>query len=224
MSFPIHVKDPGNQKKDLAAGIETVSTTSLEELFKGKTGIYYLILKIDNLTDLEGVSWTTDAVDRVVFGPYTIDNTVPEFNDSRVVSTVDAYHALKPKLVLNVSDYLAEENQLRMCITYDDATPCPTDLKSIKKTGTGSRYIQYEPNKNKILDEIQNTFEVSNHVHSIHITVADAAGNYIQKIFPYEVAYTITYDKNTGTGTMGKSYCDKNVDCALKNNSFSKTG
>ena len=219
--LPITVPGGNEQRKTLETGNPVEATYKMTTPENG-TGVYYLVIKTERLDDLNGDYWSTNrSTDKIVLGPFTVDNTKPQFNDSTVVSTETGYHSLTPKLKLNVTDFLAPTTQLKMCITYDNQTACPTSVSEIKKT-TGSKYEAY--NANKVLNKIQDAYISNNHVHVIHITVADPAGNYSQQTFNYEVGYQITYNANGASGTMSPTYCDKNATCTFQANGFNKTG
>ena len=212
------------QTDKILAG-ETIEVTSQQiHTPTGLTGRYYLVLRIDRLQDIDYKNWTQEGEDPYVYlGPYQLDNTKPEFNDSTVISSNTSYNALKPKLDLKVTDEIsahddtsAREN-LRMCVSFDTDS-C---LKTNAAFKDDTKYEAYNPSK--VLDKVQNSYDGSS--HKVYVTVADPASNYQTKEFTYEIAIRITYNGNGSTeGSMTASYCNKNVACTLKGNTFTRTG
>ena len=76
----VDFKVPGDQKEKMLNG-EIISTTSNELITPaGKTGEYYLIVKVDLLQDLYGSKWKNPdgtSSKYVSFGPFVIDNEPP---------------------------------------------------------------------------------------------------------------------------------------------------
>ena len=174
---------------------ETIRVTSDQiSTPKGLTGNYYLVLKIDRLQDVTGRNWAREGSDGYVYlGPYTLDNTKPEFNNSSVISSEEGFNSNKPKLKLKASDNSTPTKKLKMCISYDK-DDCSKKIKDLKKTG--GDYETYDANK--VLDAIQNKYDASE--HKVYVTVVDLAGNYKTEVFDYRIAqkYTLTYDSNGG--------------------------
>ncbi len=184
------------QKQEIEKGNAIILNTQKYQTPKDITGDYYLVIKIDTLRDLGGRNWSTDPNQSkyYYFGTYRLDNTKPVFgNGSTVVSSVEGYNSIKPKLKINVTDNYSNTNNLRMCISYESDT-CSTKVTDIKNKTNG--WISYDGNKE--LDQIQNNYDSS--THTIYVTVGDAAGNYAKTSFSYRVArrWTLTYDANGG--------------------------
>ena len=213
----IPVKIPGkkSQKEKILSG-EVISLTTDDLITpKGVTGDLYLVIRIDKLENIATESWKADNGGNFkYFGPYTVDNIKPEFNDSTIVSSVAAYNSVQPKLKLKVIDNLSGPNDLKMCISYDSDS-CSKNVSNMKN---GVGYEAY--NADKVLTAIKNVYDGSN--HTIYVTVVDKAGNYATKTFNYELGCSITYDKNGGVGSMTDTICNKNVDCPLKANTFTR--
>ena len=191
-------------------------TSAPVETPTGLTGSYYLVLRIDRLQDVSGKDWAVEGSNNYVYlGPFTIDNTLPSFNSSTVVSSESGYNSLKPKLNLSVTDQFSPSNRLKMCISYETDT-CPKERNSIPN------YEVYNPSKT-LEEKIHNTLDGSN--HKVYVTIVDAAGNFATKEFSYQLAHTITYHGNGSTGgSTAVTYCNKNATCTLRDNGFSKTG
>ena len=212
---------PGPQTEKILEG-ETIEVFSQQiETPKDLTGYYYLILRVDRLQDLHYNNWAQEGTDPYVYlGPFTLDNTKPEFNDSTVISSTDGYNALKPKLALKVTDVLSASNQakakehLKMCTSFE------TDTCGKTKTAFVG-YEAYDPDK--VLDKIKDSLDGS--MNKVFVTVVDPAGNYQTKEFDYELASVITYNGNGNTGgSTAKTYCNNRVDCPLRENGFTRTG
>ncbi len=205
-----------NQMTKIEKG-ETIQVTSSQiETPDLLTGQYYLILRVDRLQDVSGKNWSNDETDGYIsFGPFTLDNTPPSFQDSTITSSDSNYNNLNPKLQLNVMDDITPLDQLKMCISYDKDS-CLKTKKNL------SDYEKYD--SRKILEKkIHNALDGSS--HKVFVTVVDAAGNFATKEFLYDLAFTITYDGNGNTGgSTANTYCNKNVDCPLRENGFEKSG
>ncbi len=193
---PVIVPGKKSQKNDIYDG-KTIRITSDNLITpEGVTGKLYLVLQVEKLENLSGEKWTGTIEENnfKYFGPYTVDNMKPQFNDSTVISSESEFNSVKPQLQLKVTDekYSLTDN-LRMCISYDTDT-CSTVVADIKDN---SKYEKYDANK--VLPKISNSYDSS--THTIFVTVADAAGNYEKASFTYRVAqrYTLTYDSNGGT-------------------------
>ena len=193
--LPVTVPGKKSQKEDILSGKAINITTDNLTTPNNVTGELYLVIQIEKLENVSEESWTTDpAQDKFLyFGPYTVDNTKPQFNDSTVVSSESGFNSTKPKLQLKVTDEkYSSANDLRMCISYDSDT-CSTKVADMKDN---SKYERYDANK--VLPNISGSYNSSS--HTIYVTVADAAGNYAKKSFSYRVArrWTLTYDANGG--------------------------
>ncbi len=214
---PLQINPPGkdSQENKIESG-EIIEVSSKQiQTPEGLTGNYYLVLRVDRLQDISGKNWQKEGLDSYVYlGPYTVDSTVPEFNESRVISSNASYNALQPKLDLKVTDNMTQENKLKMCISYD------TD--SCEKTREA--FASYEAyNATKILDKIKNALDGT--MHKVFVTVVDLATNYTTKEFSYELASIITYQGNGNTGgSTSQTICNNHINCALQANGFTKTG
>ncbi len=205
---PIKVPGHKNQKEDIYAG-KTIEIES-EDLVTpaGVTGNLYLVLQIEKLENLTSDPWSSKAESNIVtFGPYTVDNTKPIFNDSTVISSESEFNSIKPKLKLNVTDEkYSTINDLRMCISYDTDN-CTTKTADFKDS---SKYEKYDANK--VLPKIQDNYDSS--THTVFVTVVDAAGNYEKAQYQYRIArkWTLTYNSNGGAA------CDPSTKSFIFNN------
>ena len=163
-----------------------------------QTGDLYLVIRVELLEDLNREQWRTAADNYVYIGPYRVDNEAPNFNDSIIKSSAgDKYQSKTPKLDFKVVDeHFSEEKDMKMCYSYDDDDECPlpssaADLAKMKE------YKTYSPFRE--LKEISNKYDGV--THTIHVTVADAAGNYSQQDFEYTVSksYKLTFDPTEGS-------------------------
>ena len=193
--LPVVIPGKSNQKADILSGKTITITTDDLRTPEGVTGELYLVIQIEKLENVSEEPWTTDPnQDKFLyFGPYTVDNMKPKFNNSTVVSSEAGFNSIKPKLQLKVTDEkYSTVNDLRMCISYDSDT-CSTKISDIRNN---SKYEKY--NANKVLSNISNSYNSS--THTVYVTVADAAGNYEKANYSYRLAnrYTITYDSNGG--------------------------
>ena len=214
--LPIKASGKRSQKEKILSGEAISITTDDLTTPAGVTGKLYLVIRVDKLENLVGEPWTRDKDIESFqsFGPYIVDNTKPEFNDSTIISSEATYNSVKPKLNLKVTDNLSKSEDLKMCISYnrDSCSKKVSDMKN------GVGYEAYRTDR--VLNPIKNVHDGSN--HTIFVTVADKAGNYDTKSFNYELGCSITYDKNGGVGQMPDTICNKNVDCPLKVNAFTR--
>ncbi len=153
---------------------ETIEVQSQQiETPEGLTGKYYLVLKIIRLQNINSNQWSNDETSSYVYlGPYTLDNTKPDFQDSMIVSSNDNYNALKPKLNLKVIDELSAPDEasakekLKMCTSFG--------IDTCQKTKTAiEEYEAYDPNK--VLDKIKDAVDVT--MNEMFAAVVDPAGN-----------------------------------------------
>ena len=193
--LPVVIPGKSKQKEDIYDG-KTISITTDDLTSPNSvTGELYLVIQIEKLENLTTDSWTTDpSQDKFLyFGPYTVDNIKPKFNNSTVISSETGFNSIKPKLQLKVTDEkYSTVNDLRMCISYDTDS-CSTKVSDIRNN---SKYEKYDANK--VLPAIQNGYNSS--THTVYVTVADAAGNYEKANYSYRIArrWTLTYDSNNG--------------------------
>ena len=135
----------------------------------GESGDLFFILYSDNLRDLYDTYWIYNDSSYMVFGPYSIDNTPPEFSPtSEVVSSVVSYNMNIPKLSINVTDDFTSTSNLEMCVSYDNYC---TDWE---------RY-----NGSKVLEPIVG-FEYNGSTYDVYVAVKDAAGNESRRQFIYK--------------------------------------
>ena len=173
------------QRAELTAG-RVVSTESVSTSTPiGESGELFLILYSDNLRDLYDTYWNYNDSNYMVFGPYGVDNTPPEFVDSSaVVSTKVSYNCDKPKLAINVNDNLTPNSNLKMCVSYEDYCD---DWEAY--------------NGNKELDTISG-FKYDGSTYKVYASVNDLAGNEARREFSYKsyVSCTETTPSTNWTG------------------------
>lgn len=157
-------------------------------------GEYYLIIKSEELEDLEKNKWTNaiDNTNYLKIDSIYIDVTKPEFNDSKIVSDQSEYNGLKPSLELNVQDDYSQLDKLKMCISLEKDN-CPKNITDFNKEKI---YVKYQ-NKFPI---IFNKSKLDGSKHKIYVTVVDEESNYNTKEFEYQFAfsYTIKYKNPSG--------------------------
>ncbi len=220
-NLTIQPESVDKQNNKILQGMTITATSSQISTPTGLTGKYYLILRVDRLQDPHGNNWSSEGNSNYVYlGPFTLDNTKPEFNNSSIISSNTSYNDLKPKLNLKVTDSLSAPNEekakerLKMCISFQSDT-CGKNKSSF------ANYESYDPSK--VLDKIKESLDGSK--NKVFVTVVDPANNYRTKEFSYELASVITYNGNENTGgSTSKTYCNNNTDCTLRTNGFEKNG
>ena len=161
----------------------------------GGTGKYQLVVRVDFLTDLAGVNWRDDDVSDYIYssGLYTVDNSKPTFSSFTARSSVDAYRSKTPYIDITAtdSDNFTSNDNLLACYSKDSDT-CS------KKTADIKRWKKLSEINHKTVSELSTDFDSSN--HTLYVTVADLAGNYVTKTTTYKVAqrYRINYNANNG--------------------------
>ena len=161
----------------------------------GETGKYQLVVRVDFLTDLAGVNWRDDDVSDYIYssGLYTVDNSKPTFSSFTARSSIDAYRSKTPYIDITAtdSDNFTSNDNLLACYSKDSDT-CS------KKTADIKRWKKLSEINHKTVSELSTDFDSSN--HTLYVTVADLAGNYVTKTTTYKVAqrYRINYNGNNG--------------------------
>lgn len=184
-----------------AAKPQLFSSNNSFETPSNATGDVYLVLKVNKLVDLAGEEWKTikkPSDNYVILGPYRVDNEAPNYNGSKIVSSGGSrYNSTKPKFDLKVTDeHFTPEKDLKICYTYDSDDSCPKPNNSQELAGM-TKFKKYK--KDEVLTKITDNYDGA--IHKVHVTVADAAGNYQQKTFDYRVskAYKLTFNTDGGS-------------------------
>ena len=184
-------KFPDNQTDTIEAGDIITSTSKELEMPENADGIYYLIIKAENLFDLSGEAWTSPTGDKnfIKFGPYYIDNQGPTLEGSTIVSNSNEYNTIKPVLNLNINDNHTEKNKIKICISVD-SQGCSID--------------NYYYNTPRV--RVPQLNKYTGKKHEIYVTAIDEANNISEKKFIYQIpkGYTIYYDTSGGTGCSTK--------------------
>ena len=109
--LPMDIMDKEAQKKSLLNATPVVVTTKLNKLFEGLTGNYYLILKVEHLTNLDGDNWNDGSSNRVSFGAYKVDNEAPIINNNAEQQMNFNYSANVPNM-FNINSKIPINNDL----------------------------------------------------------------------------------------------------------------
>jgi len=206
----ITIPSKDSQESKIISG-QSVTATSKQLLTPAnQTGDYYLVIKVEDLSDLFGTAWNagdTEKKDYLIFGKYRIDNTKPVIQTLSAESTESAFNSVTPKLTLAATDVLSSTNELKMCYSYDEDSCGKTknDFKSNKYT----KYVI-----SKTLSKIKN--EIDGTSHKIYVTVVDPAGNYTTSNVNYKISlkHNITYNLNGGTlgeNAPTTAYADREI-------------
>ena len=192
------------QEKMISEGTTQIFKATGNASTPSESGEFYLVIRITTLENLDKQPWKKAVTDvnghtsdnYVILGPYLVDNTPPDFGDSKVISSSTAYNAKKPKLDLKVTDNLSGESDLRMCYAYEgeDDCPIPEDGEDLQNL---SRYEPYD--NDKVLKNIASAYDGTS--RDITIWVSDAAGNVSHKTFTYSVSmsYKLTFNSDGGS-------------------------
>ena len=181
----------------------------------GKSGSYYLHVRVDRLYDLYDSLWKQgDGGKYLVFGPFNIDNEPPTIERYEFVSKSEDYNSEKPDLIVNASDNVTASDELKYCLSttvngkfyYNTAT-----INDTYSSATGANYcspksytdytryrLYYYINlKNPISMKYMTPY---NNKYDFYMTIVDKVGNITELNGSYTTAnqFTLTYDSNGG--------------------------
>ena len=177
---------PDNQSDIIETGNLITSTSEVIEMPENADGIYYLIIKAENLYDLSGEAWIGPDGDKnyIKFGPYYIDNQAPTFSGTTIVSNSSDYNTINPILNLNINDNHTTKDAIKICVSVD-SNDCGID--------------NYYYNTSEI--PIPQIDKYTGNNHEIYINAIDEANNKSETKINYTVpkGYAIYYDTFGGT-------------------------
>ena len=206
----VNFKVIGNQEKKILDG-ELISSTSNELVTPNDyEGDVYLEVRVNQLSNLYGEKWKNEddpTSNILTFGPYKVDNTAPVVSNEKVTSKEINYNSTKVKVSFDASDNLIASNKLKMCVKESGNNCSDSDYKAYTKDTEMTLSGSHDGKKRTVV-----------------IKLKDLAGNESSKSVDYVVASTIKYDGNGGSGSTANTYCNNNVDCTLRENSFTKKG
>ena len=188
-------KFPENQTNEIELGNDITSTSTELEMPNNADGIYYLIIKVENLYDLSGEVWSAPDGNRnyIKFGPYYIDNQGPTFDETTITSNSTEYNTINPVLNLNINDNHTPKDKIKICIRVD---------------GQGCNTNDYYNNTQKVT--VPQIDKYSGQKHEIYIYALDEAHTISERKITYQVpkGYTIYYDTSGGTECETKFIID----------------
>ena len=165
------------------------------------TGEINLVLRVDVLESLDGNPWQTEGDNYVYLGPFTVDNSAPVFNDSKIVSMESSYNTRTPKLDFKVTDvgYTERTADFKYCYSYDTAANCqtPDNATELQALVDANKWYTYNPHA--VLRALSTKYDGKE--HTIKVWISDAAGNWARKDFTYKVpnTYTLTFNPDGGS-------------------------
>ena len=165
------------------------------------TGEINLVLRVDVLESLDGNPWKTEGDNYIYLGPFTVDNSAPVFNDSKIVSTASGYNTRTPKLDFKITDvgYTERTADFKYCYSYDTAADCqtPNNATELKALIDANKWHTYNPHA--VLNALSAKYDGKE--HTIKVWISDAAGNWARKDFTYKVpnTYTLTFNPDGGS-------------------------
>ena len=211
----LRLSAPDDQKKKIAAGqIIEVDPPKIKTPAKS-SGSYYLHVRVDNLTDLYGASWSQgDGGKYLIFGPYNIDNEPPLITKANIIPTDSNHNLPKPNLTVKAIDNITETENLRNCVSITKDSKFHHQLY----TGT-NKNILINSNNGCLEKYVNNSTYISNYYkkfigevnlslmdefgekYPAYLSVIDEAGNHAYKELNYQTAnkYTLEYDSNGGS-------------------------
>ena len=198
----VRVESVTKQRNKIAKGETIVAETNSIYTPDNADGNLYLIVRINNLVDLYGESWTNVGDKYKIYGPYRVDNSSPS------VDNLEIYK---------------DNGKWRYASSYSDATNfegyyfvCP------KATGNSSCTSKSEFIFNgRQYDEISSYIKFSSNTYDkwgeFCIKVMDYAGNISNKKCNSKTIYKIRLYANDGTNKY------KTVDLVLNSSDDKKT-
>ena len=213
----VRITVPANQKEimeDEWNRDHSVTATSTKIYTPaGKSGSYYLHVRVDRLYDLYDSAWKQgDGGKYLVFGPFNIDNEPPRLSYS-FESSNSNYNSVAPKLNLDVDDNITSQNKLKICVSVKKSGY----YYSIFYNGSTTKYIKgttsrcgpdYASNYNFINNVYKNfytpvaltTMENYGTSYPTAFSVIDEALNqtYVETSYKTSERYKLTYDSNGG--------------------------
>ena len=211
----VRISAPDDQKKKITAGqIIEVDPPKIKTPAKS-SGSYYLHVRVDNLTDLYGASWSQgDGGKYLIFGPYNIDNEPPLITKANIIPTDSNHNLPKPNLTVKAIDNITETENLRNCVSITKDSKFHHQLYTgtnknilinsnngcLEKYVNNSTYISnyYKKISNSVNLSIMDKYGIS---YPTYVSVIDEAGNHSYRELNYQAAnkYTIEYDSNEGS-------------------------
>ena len=213
----VRITVPSNQKEIMENEWNTdhsvTATSSKINTPAGKSGSYYLHVRVDRLYDLYDSVWKQgDGGKYLVFGPFNIDNEPPRLSYS-FESSNSNYNSVAPKLNLDVDDNITSQNKLKICVSVKKSGY----YYSIFYNGSTTKYIKgttsrcgpdYASDYNFINNVYKNfytpvaltTMENYGTSYPTAFSVIDEALNqtYVETSYKTSERYKLTYDSNGG--------------------------
>jgi len=197
---PLDITIPTKENQETGIISGKIVTAISKQLLtpSNQTGDYYLVIKVDALSDLFGTVWNagdTEKKNYVIFGKYTIDNTSPVITSLKVDSNTGNYNNINTKVTVNATDNnkLSQDSELKMCISTSE-----------NGCSSASKYIKYTTTSNL---KVSNSYDGKE--KNIYVNIKDRAGNIAKESIKYTV-----YKECTNTVTDNK-WIDK-TSCTVK--------
>ncbi len=178
----LNINIPSNavQKEKVLKAENVVAESMQLTTPEGGNGSYYLFVKIDGLQDLVGKSWVNkENIGRnyVVFGPYNIDNSVPNISNVNIASTTGGYNNLNVKVNVSATDSYTPTDSLRYCVSLSSGS-CNSYRSSTStySLNVGGKY--------------------DGGTRTVYVSVKDLAGNVSKRAFRYSVYKECTSTKS----------------------------
>ncbi len=221
----VRIKVPANQKERLSSNWQgehiITAYSSLIYTPTGKSGSYYLHVRVDRLYDLYDASWQQENGEKyLIFGPFNIDNEPPVVNSKKIESLSPDYNSLTPNLKIDATDNITPKAKLKICAGVYKSIPNPNKPNSYllrtyyltgKYVGKNFNYCvgSYADNSSYISNyyvDYKAQYSLTeidkyNTTYPVYYNVADEAGNSADFTENYKTAprYTIKYSLDNGT-------------------------
>lgn len=181
----LSVKTPNavNQRKKIYNGSPVSATTGSMYTPDNADGNIYLVVKINNLTDLYGESWTRTGDKYEIYGPYRVDNSAPTINSLSIYKEMGKWY-----VDANISDTTNYEGYYALC-----------NNKGIRKCDKKSEYTIRLTEDRNITSFIEESSDTYNKWVDFCANATDYSGNFSEKKCNSTTAYRIRYYANDGT-------------------------
>ena len=228
----LDIPNQTTQLNQFKNGQTIVAKSKSLETPKDETGVYRLVLKIENLSDLAGADWKNgdEEIKDYVYskkitgnnykkGLYNIDNTKPTNVTLNLESSRTEYNSKDVYIRASGTDNnnLATDSEIIACYSVD-SDACSKTVTGIKNYETGTnvsanKYYRFSSIKNLLISLCQLQ---DGSTHTVYLTVSDLAANYvtISKTYKVDHVYKVLYTMYNGShgakapdfGVTGRSF------------------
>lgn len=147
-------------------------------------GNLYLVIKVNNLIDLYGESWSKVGDKTKFYGPYRLDNSAPSITGLDIYKSNGHWHSN-----ISVTDKTNYERYYRICPNADRINSCEDKSE-----------FNLSVSSNNVLDDyVYNSGNTYDMWYDYCAKVVDAVGNISEKTCSSSTSYKIRLYANDGT-------------------------